>query len=69
MPTLHLPPEVVRSLVGLTLLVLGIVTLIMLLLPAEQGTLTNWARTVVLPNFGSGRWLLPFFLLGAGGLI
>jgi DNA segregation ATPase FtsK/SpoIIIE, S-DNA-T family len=69
LPTLHLPPEVVRSLVGLTLLVLGIVTLIMLLLPAEQGTLTNWARTVVLPNFGSGRWLLPFFLLGAGGLI
>jgi len=59
----------VRSLVGLTLLVLGIVTGIMLLLPAEQGTLTNWARTVVLPNFGSGRWLLPFFLLGAGGLI
>jgi S-DNA-T family DNA segregation ATPase FtsK/SpoIIIE len=69
LPALHLPPEVVRSLVGLTLLVLGIVTLIMLLLPAEQGTLTNWARTVVLPNFGSGRWLLPFFLLGAGGLI
>jgi DNA segregation ATPase FtsK/SpoIIIE, S-DNA-T family len=69
LPALHLPPEVVRSLVGLTLLVLGIVTAIMLLLPAEQGTLTNWARTVVLPNFGSGRWLLPFFLLGAGGLI
>jgi DNA segregation ATPase FtsK/SpoIIIE, S-DNA-T family len=69
LPTLQLPPEVVRSLVGLTLLVLGIVTGIMLLLPAEQGTLTNWARTVVLPNFGSGRWLLPFFLLGAGGLI
>jgi S-DNA-T family DNA segregation ATPase FtsK/SpoIIIE len=69
MPALTLPPEVVRSLVGLTLLVLGIVTGIMLLLPAEQGTLTNWARTVVLPNFGTGRWLLPFFLLGAGGLI
>ncbi|TMD32190.1 MAG: DNA translocase FtsK [Chloroflexi bacterium] len=68
-PNVQLPPEVIRSLVGLTLLVLGIVTAIMLLLPAEQGTLTNWARTVVLPNFGSGRWLLPFFLLGAGALI
>ena len=42
---------------------------IMLAVPSAQGTLTDWARTVVLPNFGTGRWLLPVFLLMAGGLI
>jgi S-DNA-T family DNA segregation ATPase FtsK/SpoIIIE len=69
LPSVNIPPDVVRSLVGLTLLVLGVVTLIMLALPSEKGTLTDWARTVVLPNFGTGRWLLPLFLLVAGGLI
>ena len=69
LPSLNIPPDVIRSLVGLTLLVLGVVTLIMLALPSEKGTLTDWARTVVLPNFGTGRWLLPIFLLVAGGLI
>ncbi len=69
LPSVTIPPDVARSLVGLTLLVLGVVTLVMLALPSERGTLTDWARTVVLPNFGTGRWLLPIFLLGAGGLI
>jgi S-DNA-T family DNA segregation ATPase FtsK/SpoIIIE len=69
LPTVTIPPDVARSLVGLTLLVLGALTLIMLAVPSSQGTLTDWARTVVLPNFGTGRWLLPIFLLSAGGLI
>ncbi|MDP9482466.1 MAG: hypothetical protein M3P84_04500, partial [Chloroflexota bacterium] len=69
MPSVNIPPDVVRSLVGLTLLVLGALTLIMLAIPSSQGTLTDWARNVVLPNFGTGRWLLPIFLLTAGGLI
>ena len=69
MPTFDVPPEVVRSLFGLTLLVMGVVMLIMLFLPAEEGTLTRWARDLVVPFFGSGRWLLPFLLLGAGAYV
>ncbi|HEX5149536.1 MAG TPA: DNA translocase FtsK [Candidatus Limnocylindrales bacterium] len=55
----------VRSILGLTLLVLGAMTLIALVLPGE-GTLTNWWRDVFAPWFGTMRWLLPFFLLAAG---
>jgi DNA segregation ATPase FtsK/SpoIIIE-like protein len=69
LPSFDVPPEVVRSLFGLTLLVLGVVMLIMLFLPAEEGTLTGWARDLVVPFFGSGRWLLPFLLLGAGAYV
>src|SRR6185369_12691862 len=68
LPTFKLPslaPEVVRSLVGLSLMVLGILTLTALLLPG-QGSLTTWWIGTVAPWFGSLRWLLPFLLLGAG---
>ena len=51
--------------VGLTLLVLGAVTLIALLLQGG-GTLTAWWIGRVGPWFGSLRWLLPFLLLGVG---
>ena len=61
----RLSPEVVRSLVGVTLLSFGAVTLIALALPGE-GTLTTWWRNVFAPWFGSGRWALPFALLAAG---
>jgi S-DNA-T family DNA segregation ATPase FtsK/SpoIIIE len=61
----RLSPEVVRSLVGVTLLSLGAVTLIALALPGE-GTLTTWWRNVFAPWFGTGRWALPFALLAAG---
>ncbi|GIW20183.1 MAG: hypothetical protein KatS3mg065_0479 [Chloroflexota bacterium] len=60
-----LSPEVVRSLVGVTLLSFGAVTLIALALPGE-GTLTTWWRNVFAPWFGTGRWALPFALLAAG---
>ena len=58
-------PDVARSIVGIVLLVLGAVTLIALALPG-QGALTDWWRDSIAPWFETGRWLLPFLLLGAG---
>jgi S-DNA-T family DNA segregation ATPase FtsK/SpoIIIE len=56
--------DVARSLVGMTLLVLGAVTLIAFL-PGE-GSVTTWFRDTVGPWFGTLRWALPFVLLAAG---
>jgi DNA segregation ATPase FtsK/SpoIIIE, S-DNA-T family len=61
----RLTPEVVRSIIGITLLVLGAMTLIALL-PLGRGTLTTWWTSVFAPWFGSLRWFLPFFLLLGG---
>jgi hypothetical protein len=61
----RLTPEVVRSIIGLSLLVLGAMTLIALL-PRGEGTLTNWWTDVFGPWFGTMRWLAPFLLLLAG---
>jgi S-DNA-T family DNA segregation ATPase FtsK/SpoIIIE len=61
----RITPEVVRSIVGITLLVLGAMTFIALILPGE-GSLTSWWTGVFAPWFGAMRWLLPFVLLGAG---
>jgi DNA segregation ATPase FtsK/SpoIIIE, S-DNA-T family len=61
----RITPEVVRSIIGLTLLVLGAMTLIALLLPG-QGALTSWWTGVFAPWFGAMRWLLPFLMLLAG---
>jgi S-DNA-T family DNA segregation ATPase FtsK/SpoIIIE len=58
-------PEVARSIIGISLLVLGVGTAIALLLPG-QGRLTDWWIGSVGPWFGSLRWLLPFLLLGGG---
>ncbi|MBF6604386.1 MAG: DNA translocase FtsK [Chloroflexi bacterium] len=66
LPTLS--QDVARSLVGIFLLVLGAVTLIALMLPG-QGRLTDVWRDAVAPWFGSGRWFLPFLLLGAGAYV
>ena len=68
-PAFQVAPEVARSLFGLSLLILGVVTLIMIFLPASEGSLTDWAQRTVNPLFGSGRWLLPFVLIGAGAYI
>jgi hypothetical protein len=65
----RLTPDVVRSIIGLTLLVLGAMTLIALMPwgdAANRGTLTNWWTDVFAPWFGAMRWLLPFLLLLAG---
>jgi S-DNA-T family DNA segregation ATPase FtsK/SpoIIIE len=61
----RLTPDVVRSILGLALLILGAMTLIALMLPGE-GTLTSWWTGVFAPWFGTMRWLLPFFLLASG---
>ena len=61
----RLDPEVTRSIIGIALLVLGAVTLIALILPG-QGRLTDWWRDSIAPWFETGRWILPFLLLGAG---
>jgi len=61
----RLTPDVVRSIIGLSLLVLGAMTLIALILPG-QGALTSWWTGLFAPWFGTMRWLLPFFLLIAG---
>ncbi len=65
LPRVTVTPEVARSLIGLTMLVLGAVTLIALALPG-QGKLTDLWRDSVAPWFGAGRWVLPFLLIGAG---
>src|SRR5450755_3851756 len=64
-PGLNLNPEVVRSLVGIVILVIGIVTLIALVLPG-RGQLTDLWRNLIAPWFGTGRWLLPPILIVAG---
>ena len=61
----RLTPDVVRSILGLVLLVLGAMTLIALM-PSTHGTLTSWWTDAFAPWFGRLRWLLPFFLLAAG---
>ena len=64
-PSVDVAPEVLRSIVGIVLMVLGAIVLIGMLLPG-QGALTDWIRNVIAPWFGTGRWILPFLLLGAG---
>ncbi|HET7702162.1 MAG TPA: DNA translocase FtsK 4TM domain-containing protein [Candidatus Limnocylindrales bacterium] len=71
LPTIPLPsvgPEVARSILGIVFLVMGAVTLIALALPG-QGALTDWWRDSIAPWFETGRWLLPFLLLGAGAYL
>ena len=57
-----------RSILGIIFLVLGAVTLIALALPG-QGALTDWWRNSIAPWFETGRWALPFLLLGAGAYL
>jgi S-DNA-T family DNA segregation ATPase FtsK/SpoIIIE len=71
LPSIPLPtvgPEVARSILGIVFLVLGAVTLIALALPG-QGALTDWWRNSIAPWFETGRWILPFLLLGAGAYL
>jgi DNA segregation ATPase FtsK/SpoIIIE, S-DNA-T family len=66
--TAWLTPEVVRSILGTAMMALGAITLIALILPGE-GALTDWWRDSIAPWFETGRWLLPFLLLGGGWYI
>jgi DNA segregation ATPase FtsK/SpoIIIE, S-DNA-T family len=47
------------------MMAVGAITLIALILPGE-GALTDWWRDSIAPWFETGRWLLPFLLLGGG---
>ena len=58
-------PDVARSLVGIAILVVGVITLVALMLPGE-GRLTDWWRNAVAPWLGTGRWFLPPLLIVAG---
>ena len=58
-------PDVVRSIIGTAMMAVGAITLIALVLPGE-GALTDWWRDSIAPWFETGRWLLPFLLLGGG---
>jgi S-DNA-T family DNA segregation ATPase FtsK/SpoIIIE len=57
---------VARSLIGLSLLVLGVMTFIALLPGGDKGYLFRWWTDTFAPWFGSLRWLLPFLLVGVG---
>jgi S-DNA-T family DNA segregation ATPase FtsK/SpoIIIE len=61
-------PVVLRSLLGVVLLVLGAVTVIALFLP-EAGILKSYLDEFVRPLFGQGAWLLAVLLLVAGALV
>jgi DNA segregation ATPase FtsK/SpoIIIE, S-DNA-T family len=60
-----LSPAVVRSLIGIAMLVFGAVLLIAIALP-NRGVLTDWVRDLTVPFFGSARVLLPLLLLVGG---
>lgn len=62
---LRISPDVARSLIGIAILVVGVITLVALLLPG-QGRLTDLWRNAVAPWMGAGRWLLPPLLIVAG---
>ncbi len=69
MPKLSLgvSPAVARSLLGISLLVLGAISLIAFALPG--GTLTDTWRDLTVPFFGAARFLFPIVLLVAGWYI
>ncbi len=62
---LRLPPHIARSLIGLTLLVAGAVTLVALLLP-QAGILNRYVADILRPAFGQGAWLVAGLLIAVG---
>ncbi len=64
----RLPPHVARSLVGLTLLVVGAITFIALLFP-QAGVLNRYVSDILRPAVGQGAWLLALLLMVAGVLV
>ncbi|HWH36294.1 MAG TPA: DNA translocase FtsK 4TM domain-containing protein [Candidatus Limnocylindrales bacterium] len=62
---LALSPHVLRSLLGLALIVLGAVTVVALMFES-QGLLSRYVNGVLRPNFGVGAWLLALLLIVGG---
>ncbi len=58
-------PDVWRSLIGIAILLVGVITLVAIMLPG-QGRLTDWWRNAVAPWLGTGRWVLPPLLIVGG---
>jgi len=63
-----IPPHVARSLIGLTFLVIGAITVIALLFP-QAGLLNRYVDDILRPAFGQGAWLLAGLLIVAGIVI
>ena len=66
--SLHVQPHVARSLIAVTLLVIGAITLIALMFPTG-GILTGYVDGLLRPGFGQGALLLALLLLLAGFVI
>ena len=65
---LKLPPHVARSLIGLTLIVIGTVTVIALIFP-DAGIFNRYVTDLLRPAVGQGAWLLAVLLIVAGVVI
>src|SRR6187551_4015695 len=63
-----MPPHVARSLIGLTLIVIGTVTVIALLFP-DAGVFNRYVGELLRPTVGQGAWLLAILLIVAGVVI
>ncbi len=64
----RVPPHLVRSLIGLTLIVVGAVTLIAHLFP-DAGVFNRYVDGLLRPAVGQGAWLLGALLILAGVLV
>ena len=62
------PPHVARSLIGLALIVVGIITLIALLFP-QAGLFNRYLDDILRPAVGQGAWLLGLLLVVGGVLV
>jgi S-DNA-T family DNA segregation ATPase FtsK/SpoIIIE len=62
---LKVPPHVARSLIGLTLIVIGTVTVIALIFPGA-GVFNRYVEDLLRPAVGQGAWLLAILLIVAG---
>jgi S-DNA-T family DNA segregation ATPase FtsK/SpoIIIE len=62
------PPHVARSLIGLTLIVIGAVTVIALLFP-DAGVFNRYVEDLLSPVVGRGAWLLALLLILAGVVV
>ncbi|MEX2547238.1 MAG: DNA translocase FtsK [Chloroflexota bacterium] len=66
--TFRPPPHVLRSLIGLTLIVAGAVTVIALLFPTA-GVFNRYVDDLLRPAVGQGAWLLAILLIVAGVVV
>ncbi|MGI8928822.1 MAG: DNA translocase FtsK 4TM domain-containing protein [Candidatus Limnocylindrales bacterium] len=65
---LRVPPHLVRSLFGLSLIVIGAVTVIALMFP-DAGVFNRYVNELLRPAVGQGAWLLAVLLIIAGVLV